>query len=490
MSSDEELVGGIEIVEDNGQNADYGRNEELTLVIVSGMNERDGSECNTSTYMQEPPISHTMARSQSERRALQLIECGNVVSIRNSKYIHVGIVGGWVPLNCPESFKFLAETLGADVPVNYATAAAPLFDKIVKLPCYSILINRSVCFKRRYAIRLHRDNVFGELQYITLENVDQFEGVPSELQKELRRLGNPIDRSVSVKGMSLMTIPNRIMIKQWQERISDWLDKAFEEHAYLLRWILGNALIDPCSNGYVLLMVGKSNSGKTSLINLITDVFSGTVGSLDGSYLTRKQQLKKSDLMTANSNRIIVGKDFEFGNTGINVGNIKDLTSRDPFSCGELTYSIRTTSFNSCNKVPIPVPATISVRAEIAKRFITISNKSVPTNEQIDTPYFSSEDKCMFIGECLLARIKCVQPPVSLKVFILSMYLGRYEELSKTFQFLDIDYTPRMMRNEHSQFCRGFSEDWTGMIALLTQHSFHCCVDRGDEGVLLERDKI
>jgi len=26
------------------------------------------------------------------------------------------------------------------------------------------------------------------------------------------------------------------------------------------------------------------------------------------------------------------------------------------------------------------------------------------------------------------------------------------------------------------------------MRAVLTQHSFHCCVDRGDEGVLLERD--
>ena len=25
------------------------------------------------------------------------------------------------------------------------------------------------------------------------------------------------------------------------------------------------------------------------------------------------------------------------------------------------------------------------------------------------------------------------------------------------------------------------------MRAVLTQHSFHCCVDRGDEGVLLER---
>jgi len=64
-------------------------------------------------------------------------------------------------------------------------------------------------------------------------------------------------------------------------------------------------------------------------------------------YLTGSEQLKKSDLTTANNNRIIVGKDFEFENTEINIGNIKDLNSGDPFSCDDLTYSIKTTTFNS-----------------------------------------------------------------------------------------------------------------------------------------------
>jgi len=371
-----------------------------------------------------------------------------------------------VPLNSSESFKFLAEEMDVNAPVNFAKAAAPLFDKIIKLPCYSLLIQKSVCFKRRYAIRLHNNDVTGNLEYVTLENIDYFENMPAEVLSAISKPGKFIDKSVSIKGMTVLTIPQRIMATQGQEKISNWLDKAFKEHAYLLKWILGNALIDPCTNGYVILMVGKSNSGKTSLISLITDVFSGTVGSLDGGYLSGNQQLKKSDIMAANNNRIIVGKDFEFGSTGINVGNIKDLTSGDPFSCDELIYSIRTTTFNSCNEVPVPMPASISVRPEIAKRFITISNKTLPTNEQINIPYFTPEDKCMFIGECLLARTTYDRPPVSLKVFILSMYLGRYEELSKKFDFLDIHYSPVMMQNESDQCSCGLSEDWMGMTAL------------------------
>jgi len=216
----------------------------------------------------------------------------------------------------------------------------------------------------------------------------------------------------------------------------------------------------------VVLLLGRSNSVKTSLINLILDVFSGTVGCLDGDYLTGRQQLKKSDLMAVNNNRIIVGQDFEFGSTGINVGNIKDLTSGDPFSYDGLTYSIRTTTFNSCNKVPVPVPASMSVRPEMAKRFITISNKSLAVDEQMDTPHFTSEDKCKFIGECLLARMTSSQPPVTLAVFILTMYLGRYEDLSEAFDFLDIDYTLDMIQNGQSKYCYASSEDWMGMTAL------------------------
>ena len=53
---------------------------------------------------------------------------------------------------------------------------------------------------------------------------------------------------------------------------------------------------------------------------------------LTGNCLAGKEPPKKEDLLSANDNRSIVRKDFEFGNMGFNFRNIKDLTSGDPFA--------------------------------------------------------------------------------------------------------------------------------------------------------------
>jgi len=91
-----------------------------------------------------------------------------------------------------------------------------------------------VCFKKRYAILSHCNKITKDLEYVTLDEADYFENMPESLQSALKRSGNLLDRTVSIKGMDLLTIPRLTLITQTQEMISDWLDRTFREHAYLL----------------------------------------------------------------------------------------------------------------------------------------------------------------------------------------------------------------------------------------------------------------
>jgi hypothetical protein len=183
LSSEKRFVEESEIAECDVQDAEDQKEEEI-LIDVPSLNKQKSLIPKMSTYTQEPLLSSIMGQDASERYALKLAETGRVISIKNAKYLYVGIVGGWVSLNCPESFKFLAVAIDSDAPVNYTTAAAPLFDKITKLPCHELVIHRSVCFKKRYAILSHCNKITKDLEYVTLDEADYFENMPESLHSK------------------------------------------------------------------------------------------------------------------------------------------------------------------------------------------------------------------------------------------------------------------------------------------------------------------
>jgi len=117
LSSEKRFVEESEIAECDVQDAEHQKEEEM-LIDVPSLNKQKSLIPKMSTYTQEPLLSSIMGKDASERYALKLAETGRVISIKNAKYLYVGIVGGWVSLNCPERFKFLAVAIDSDAPVN------------------------------------------------------------------------------------------------------------------------------------------------------------------------------------------------------------------------------------------------------------------------------------------------------------------------------------------------------------------------------------
>ena len=219
-----------------------------------------------------------------------------------------------------------------------------------------------------------------------------------------------------------------------------WMKRSFGESLATLKWLLGNCMLDPKTDDFVVIITGPSMSGKTTALNIINALFSCRTAVLDSSLLVGKRHLNYSDVTACESARVTMTGRLEFHpSIGINTRNLIEITGGGPITGpnGE-RVTISQTLFATANYLPMLTSNRGWCRPEHIRRFITIETLdrlsiADSRNERFRVPDFSYEEKGQFIAECISARLLKKNVPLSLENILATLFLGNYTEISQYF---------------------------------------------------------
>lgn len=102
-----------------------------------------------------------------------------------------------------------------------------------------------------------------------------------------------------------------------------------DENLRLLKWIIGNGLIDPVDKPKAVYMFGNGGEGKSCTINTILANLPGAVHPLSKDYVGSPLSISQEDLGHAMSSRFISYGDVVLRNSRINAAFWKMITGGD-----------------------------------------------------------------------------------------------------------------------------------------------------------------
>jgi hypothetical protein len=222
--------------------------------------------------------------------------------------------------------------------------------------------------------------------------------------------------------------------------ITDTIGATMGNSISLFMWIIGNSAVDNRNQDFFVIVHDPSRSGKTSVINIIADMFSNCCSVLDSTKLTDDASIQYRDVLGFEGSRIATTNDISFeNNCGINIGNIKRMTGNDAIrgTSGE-AINLSITVIGSSNDLPIPVRPHLFVLPEVSRRFIVMRTLNRargvgPNVHDLCMPDFSESDKAVFLAECIKVRLMYRDPPHNIGSMLDTLYLGNSPQLREVF---------------------------------------------------------
>lgn len=365
-------------------------------------------------YKEKGPINDVYNLALVERK---------MVSYGGVPYVFVPTAGCWYNLRSNVAGRFLCDMLGFEnVTVNYYAAIEPYLDVIQ----YQLYSPREI--PQSFCVGTWRLEV--SKSYKNSCDEDEYEGKIVEY-KAVYMLTMDIedgseDRDIATSAFAYMPVRLRCVPKYTRSDVTSRLEITLSHclsyhQLNLLRWVIGNSLLDPVRNPRLMFFYGEGGSGKSTLISLLTSVLKGVCSPLSKDYLGGNEKtLTEDDFMRATCHRFVTFGDVSlFKGSSINSSILKQLCGNDIVVCGRITGRLNCAGLFGSNHLWYPVPSL--QQTWFTRRVIAVYMSRSVLGQRYEESY-TDEDALHFCGRCIQQRLDHEQAPVSAEDAILTIF--------------------------------------------------------------------
>lgn len=271
----------------------------------------------------------------------ELIDPGLVCYYDGNTYIYLTQSNIWAPFISSESQRQLCDITGSEsATVNYLNACTPYFGFLQKRAYRITSLPQSICIGTWRLIITSFDD--GSMK---LEKCKDIANADITLDHRIRSF---CAMPCALQQIPTSWAPNGEMKLYW------YLGVLFHNPLELdtIRWIIGNALVDPGYSSKFLLLYGPGGTGKSTLIKCIQNMFIGCSGSINSSSLTNKFDMDDKTARIIASMRLVTAGDINLATQQLNFHTVKQATGHDSFSIPPFNITTRCTIVGGCNNLP------------------------------------------------------------------------------------------------------------------------------------------
>jgi len=208
----------------------------------------------------------------------------------SSRYIYCGHTVGWRPLDSYQCQTHLCEVLQINSPVNYEVSTRSVRSVIRTLPCPTYFPPNSVCIRPvrcnvSYSHELDRICLVPSLGTEELHLLLASRNSPPEFAQRMEL----VKKTHCISGIGCKFLPSTVSSNWNRSRVMGCLEMLLPDCYKLLAWVVGNVLVDPQVQSYVVGVVGESLTGKSTVLRYLRVLFEGAVSNLSPELITGQQ---------------------------------------------------------------------------------------------------------------------------------------------------------------------------------------------------------
>lgn len=350
-----------------------------------------------------------------------LLDHGLVAYSHGNTYIFLSASNSWSVFVSAEAQVQLCSIVGSEnASVNYLAACVPYIGFLEKHALRTSSIPTSIC------IGTWRMSIFlkEEENKLVLQKAKNIASVREDLDSRVN--------SFCTMPCSFDELP-----ASWSpggpQRLLRYLLVLFPDPKDLdtIRWIVGNATVDPGTASKFLLLYGPGGTGKSTIIRSIEVLLRGCCSTIKPGTLTdTKDDINIDTAKAIASNRVLTAGEINLETNKLNLHNVKVMTGHDSISVPPIKVSTRCSIVAGCNDLPNPSIQKSWISTAIARRMVVVlmnvKTSLIPKRQMPDTV----EDLQDFLLSCVHTRLTYPNMPISTTCVLYTILGDKYNEIS------------------------------------------------------------
>jgi hypothetical protein len=431
------------------------------LPVVDGFSATVEPLWDVSLTNTPPTTEESLIRQNITDRGLCTYSDGRV-------YMYVPSISCWIPIQDAAAIKYIGTSAGMlSVPVNYGTSAKPYITQIINAAYVNCapVIPTSVC------IGIRRHSIVDKGASIGFQGVDL---APKIIDPHVNDV---------VKSLCIMPVSTRLIPTEFNKGFKCPPYKYFEKFMAIpgeldtLMWVVGNALVDPCTISKCAVLVGPGGTGKSTFMNYVSEALGNCSDVLSPSVIYGNRDLDTNTANKCCSRRLLICNDVDFEQHTLNVQNYKAILGQDLLDAEPVKSKATCSMLMGCNKLPDPTTtvqwhSTAISRRTVVVPFYTdvdmyIANNAIPNSEH---------DHLMFVIKAVEIRLAYKDMPVTAKSVLLTL-CGRSFVHLKDILVVDENATVAQCAAAQAKISTMIGID-TSDIGRMADKISHACVHR------------
>lgn len=232
----------------------------------------------------------------------------------------------------------------------------------------------------------------------------------------------------------------------------------------LLKWHIGNCLLEPTGTPRTLVLAGRGGGGKSTVLNIISSSMGTCCGTLpSGTFTAGKGDIDRiGDEVIAQlvGSRMVLAYDVNLEERRLNAHAIKQICGEDLISSGVYTSRLICSVTMATNGYIDPVKEPIVHTDAIVRRMMVLPMTVRALQVAKAYPPELEAGFIDFMCSCLYVRLNNINPPIYYEVLLASICHERYQSamelieehddptLSQSIEVLSILHTITLLSNE------------------------------------------
>jgi hypothetical protein len=325
---------------------------------------------------------------------------------------------------------YLCTILGIDnVTVNYIQAALPYTDLAEKIASSVRQTKKSICIGTSRILVEYKDE---KLLFPGLDNC--FGTTKTSLSVK--------QKSFCVGPINIPINPRGEWVNSFTSTVESYISNVLSEDSLrMLKWTIGNGLIDPVDQPRILYFYSNGGHGKSTLIELLNQVLKGSMEPLSKDYLSTESEISMFDIQNLVDCRFTSIGDASMKTGKVNESFWKMVTGGDSIATSIGVVASKSTLFVGSNDLWYP-------NSRIHNKWFTrrgcvISLKKEIDNKFVGHPMGAKDDneRLRFIMSCVKTRFMFKNPPITAKQALMTVFGRAAKKSTRGVFFRDnVDY--------------------------------------------------
>lgn len=370
-------------------------------------------------YIDPFPMSGPFVSCLSERHKVILkmaVVDGLIASYNNSTYMLVPQSGCWLPIRSDQALRQIADTVGLEgVTVNFPIACDPYVCMAERIATEVAPIPMSYCIGTLRLRIFPSDSVEGRYGY-NIRICGHIAPVSPEAHNKF-----PTSSSFCVSPVS-----SKVYTSSWSGAAistaeTTLLNVFSPQQMEIIKWVIGNGLVDPVAKPRVLYLYGSGGEGKTTTINTLVSNLRGTVHTMSQDFIGGTRPIPPAEIKACMVSRFVTYGDVVLENSKINKSNWKVLTGNDSVKVDSGSGQLSCTTLLASNN--LWYGSRSLQKSWFVRRTIPLVMKVPARGCPPPTTSFGNADITCFVNNCVLARVRYGEdPPIGVDTMLICMF--------------------------------------------------------------------